>query len=105
MSVHLNSVKGYILTVLTGLLLTAATILVILQWGNEGNFSMYGKNMVVNQAVLILAAMAAGVLLIPILKLLWSGVRGIRRGRLEGRLEKLDKIETDQKKHPPTATE
>jgi hypothetical protein len=65
--------KAYLQVILSGLLLLALAVLLILQWGNPSSFSFYGKNYAirlsdeglatggVNTGVLMLLSAAGGV--------------------------------------------
>ncbi|MGC9455324.1 MAG: hypothetical protein ACP5HU_10735 [Phycisphaerae bacterium] len=110
-----RTVQGYILIVVTGALLLAAGILIVLQWGNHAEFSFYGKNYSirtieggqvdggVNTAVLILLSAAGGILMWWCVKLLFRSARGVRRSRrddagraVQKRVEKLEKAGGEQ---------
>ena len=53
--------KGYVLTVFSGSVLLGGFLLLVLQWGNEGNFSLYGKNLPnTNTGVVMLGSMVGG---------------------------------------------
>ncbi len=93
-----KTLQGYVLVVVLGLLLIAATILVLLQWGNTSTFSLYGKNTQPNTAVIILASVVGGVVLIPLLKLFFHGIRDIRRGRMQESADRVEKLDRQQKK-------
>ena len=83
---NLNLLKGYVLIVLSGLVILAAVVLVALQWGNRGNFSLYGKNIPdANTAVVVLASAAGGVVLLFLPMLLARGISALRMGRREQR--------------------
>jgi Mg2+/citrate symporter len=90
--------QGYVLVVLIGLLLIAGGILVILQWGNHTEFSAYGKNTTQNTAVLMLASVVAGMVLIPLVKVLIRGVRDINRGRRQESMDRVEKLDKQQQK-------
>ncbi|MFP3938598.1 MAG: hypothetical protein ACLFVW_09695 [Phycisphaerae bacterium] len=110
-----KTVQSYTLVVLTGILLLAAIILVVLQWGNHAEFSFYGKNYSirtieggkvdggVNTALLMLFSAAGGIVLWWCVKLLFRSVRAVRRSRREDadrgvqkRVEKLEKSGGEQ---------
>lgn len=93
-----KTVQGYVLVVVVGLLIAAGAILVILQWGNTANFSLYGKNMVYNTAGVVIGSMIAGVVLIPLLKLFFHGIKDIRSGRMQEKVDRIDELEKQQRK-------
>lgn len=92
---NVQSVKGYVLVILSGLVILAAALLVILQWGNPAEFSLYGKNYSiskqedggatggVNTALLMLCSAAGGLLLFWTAKVMIRGIGALRRGRKE----------------------
>ena len=54
----------------------------MLQWGNEGNFSLYGKNLPnTNTGLLMLLSLIGGLVLPWLLKALVRGLAAIRRVR------------------------
>ena len=76
-----QNVKSYVLTILSGIVLLAGVLLVILQWGNVSDFSLYGKNVRVNTALLMVASVAGGAVLWWMIKWLIAGVSAIRKAR------------------------
>lgn len=87
---------GYVLVVLIGLLLIAGGILIVLQWGNSATFSLYGKNMEYNTGLVVLFSLVAGVVLIPLLKVFFYGLRDIRRGRMQESVDRVEKLDKQQ---------
>jgi uncharacterized integral membrane protein len=80
--------KGYVLTVFSGLVLLGGFLLLALQWGNEGNFSLYGKSLPsCNTGVVMLGSMAGGLLLPWLVKTLVRGVSAIRKARKSAKIE------------------
>ena len=85
--------KAYIAIVISGLVLLAATILVILQWGNRTVFSLFGKNYGananaeggLNTALVILGSAVGGVVAWYLLRALFWGVRALHRVRRDER--------------------
>jgi hypothetical protein len=67
--------------VLTGLVVIAAGILLGLQWGNDCEFSLFGKSMEMNTALALLLAIVFGVMLPFLLRLLWVSFKTINRAR------------------------
>jgi len=85
-------IKSYLLVVICGLVLLAAALLVILQWGNSSSFSLFGKNYGqntpggVNTGLIMICCLVAGPLLIVLGKTLlrsavviWQERRSARR--------------------------
>jgi len=92
----MQSIKGYVLVVLSGLVILAAALLIILQWGNPAEFSLYGRNYSihlqdakatggVNTGLLMLCSAAGGVLLVRMGKMMVHGVIALRRARRAAR--------------------
>lgn len=79
MSTH--TFKGYLLTILCGLVLLAAVIFIILQWGVTATYSLYGKPMTAQTVWLVLAAVIAGPILLWICRLFFRGVGILYRSR------------------------
>jgi uncharacterized integral membrane protein len=79
--------KGYVLTVFSGLVLLGGFLLLALQWGNEGNFSLYGKIRKTNTGVVMLGSMVGGLLLPWLVKTLARGVSAIRKARKSAKIE------------------
>ena len=85
-------VQGYILVVVTGVVLLAAAVLIVLQWGNAASFSLYGKNLSgVNTALLMLCSAAGGIALWWCVRWMFRGVRQIVRGRRDSRARDVSK--------------
>ena len=75
-------VKAYLQAILGGLIILAVVVLVLLQWGNTGAFSFYGKNIRnANTALLVLASAAGGLAMWWIVKWFADGVRVLVRSR------------------------
>ena len=84
---NIRTVKGYVLTIVSGFLLLAGALLVILQAQNRAEFSLYGKNISiryqqggepiggVNTALLMLSSAVGGIVAFL---LGWMLVRGLR---------------------------
>ena len=73
--------KGYVLTVLCGLVILAAAIFIILQWAVTAEYSLYGKFMKTKTLWLLLAAVVAGPILLWICRLFFRGVGILYRSR------------------------
>ena len=70
-----NTVKGYFLTILFGLLLLAAVIFLALQWGVRSEFSLYGKPVRdVPTIWIMLCCVVAGPILLLVCRLFFRGV-------------------------------
>ena len=82
---------GYVWAGMAGLLLVAAIILLVLQWGNSASLTVYGPMIQVNTAVLMLLSAAGGVVLVALLRALWGAIRTIRSGRREERIDQAAK--------------
>ena len=75
-------VMAYVKVVVSGLVIGAAAVLVILQWGNTSAFSLYGKNLSgVNTGGLMLCSAAAWPVLIWMGRVLIGAARSIHRIR------------------------
>ena len=91
----IRTLKGYIMVITSGFFLLAAVLLVILQFRNYAEFSLYGKNISirfqqdgaitggVNTAVLMLLSAAGGVLGLILIRMMISGIRSLRKGRAQ----------------------
>lgn len=89
-------IKGIVLVVISGAVILAAGLLIVLQWGNQAEFSLYGKNYSirfqedgktatggVNTGMLMLCSAAGGLLMFWMAKLLLRGVGALRKARKE----------------------
>lgn len=79
----LKKINGYILTIVSGLVLLAGVLLLALQWGNGCDFSLYGKNINVNTGLIILCSTIAGWLSPKIFRVMLRGIAKIRKVRKE----------------------
>ncbi len=95
---NFNTVKGYVLVILSGLVLLAAVLLVVLQWGNMAAFSVYGRNTQINTALLIVFSLIGGPILFFLIWVLYCGVRDLLRGRREQENQKIRHKLTDWEK-------
>ena len=109
---NLQTLKGYVLVVLSAAVLLAVLVLILLQWGNVADFSLYGRNMKLNTALLIALSAAAGVLIHMVSRLLIYAVRCVLAGRREGkkkeltqRVAKLEKAQEAPPESEPKAQE
>lgn len=87
------ALRLYVRVVVSGILLLAAVVLLILQWGNYTDVTLYGPSRPVNTLLLMLCSAVGGVVAWALLKTLWHGVRGLRRlRRAEQTVDELDGI-------------
>lgn len=93
-----KTVQGYVQVVVIGLLLAAGAILVILQWGNTASFSLYGKNVIYNTGGVVLVSVAAGAMLIPLMRWFIHGIKDIRHGRMQEKVDRIGELEKLQRK-------
>lgn len=77
-----ETLKGYVLTVVFGVVLLAVALLVALQWGVKSTFSFYGRPVENIPTIwLVLIAGAACPLVLVICRLFFSGVRILYKSR------------------------
>ncbi len=87
-----RTIKGYLMTASSGLLLLTASLLVILQWGRVAAFSLFGypyeilvtnDKIVggVNTAWLMIISAIGGVGVFLLAKMFIAGVMALRKGR------------------------
>ena len=79
----IKKINGYILTIVSGLVLLAGALLLALQWGNYCDFSLYGKNISVNTGLIVACAAIAGWLTPKIFRIMFRGIAKIRKVRKE----------------------
>jgi uncharacterized integral membrane protein len=79
----LKKINGYVLTIVSGLVLLAGALLLALQWGNDCYFSLYGKNITTNTGLVIASAAIAGWLTPHIFRIMLKGIGKIRKVRKE----------------------
>lgn len=97
--------KAYVAIVTSGLVLLAAAILVILQWGNKTVFSLFGKNYGtntdaqagLNTALVILCSAVGGLVIWHLARALIWGVRALHRVRKEERKREAEFRKTQAK--------
>ena len=75
----LAAVKLYAMVISSGLVLLAALLLLLLQWGNAATLTLYGPSKNVNTLLLMLLSAVGGVAIWSFLKLFWRGAVGLRR--------------------------
>ena len=76
-------IGAYIGAVFSGLVILVAVLLGFLQWGVSSEFSLFGKPVAVNTALLILACVVFGALLPWLLKMLVHCITTIGQCRRE----------------------
>jgi len=113
--VNIRTANGYVLTILSGFLLLAGSLLVILQAQNRAEFSLYGKNISiryqqdgepvggVNTGLLMLCSAGGGIAAFLLARMLVRGIRLLRQGWKQAdaaqtarRLEQLAKTQNRQ---------
>lgn len=75
----LAAVRFYVMIAVSGVILLAGLVLLVLQWGNDAKFSLYGKNTYPPTWLLMLASAVAGLVAWSLIRVLWRGVVGLRR--------------------------
>jgi hypothetical protein len=80
---NLRIVKGYLVAVSSGIVLLAALVLLLIQWGNAADFSLYGMNAKPNTGLLMLLSGIGGVMVYLLGRLTVLGIRWILKGRRE----------------------
>ena len=76
-----STFKGYVLVIVSGLVVLAALLLVVLQWGNTSVFSLYGKNVEANTGLLVILSAVGGVVVMFMTKALFHGALILRKAR------------------------
>lgn len=89
----LRTVRAYGQTIFSGLVLLAIMILIVLQWGNNADFTAYGPHYDVNTAVLILLSALGGIVVVALSWVFVNGVVILARGRSQ----KPEKMENPSK--------
>jgi len=108
-AMRLKLVKGYVLVAMAGLYFAAVAIFVLNNVGNPiGKLSVYWK-IIEDKSVslLTLVSMAAGVVGWFLLKAMVVGIKSIRMGHREGRIDELNaqaKAQAKQQKQAPVST-
>ncbi len=70
--------KGYVLVILSGVVVAAVVFLLALQWANTTTVTMYGPSIPVNTAVLMLCSGVGGVIVMWVSELFLHGWRILR---------------------------
>jgi len=74
-------IKIYAQLIVSGAILLAALVLLVLQWGNRAALSLYGTNKQANTLLLMLACAVGGVVAWWLLKVLWRAAIGLYKLR------------------------
>ncbi len=89
-----NSIKGYVLVVISGLFFVAAGILAISNIGNYCDLTFFWTILHSRSiGVVMLISAGVGVVAVWMFKLLVWGVRDIRRGRRETKIDSIGQAE------------
>ena len=75
------SIKGYVAVILSGLVILAAAVLVLFQWGNFCDISLYGKNTKYNTGMTMLLSAVGGLLIYHLTRMLIWGIKAISKGK------------------------
>ncbi|MCE5279828.1 MAG: hypothetical protein ABFD92_05600 [Planctomycetaceae bacterium] len=75
----INSIKGYVYLGISVLVLAAAILFVLLQWGNVSRITAYGPAVDVNTLLLVFFSAVGGVVMVLMVRLLRHAVRLLRR--------------------------
>ena len=78
---NFRKIKGYVLLGVGGLVLVAAAVLVLLQWGNTAELSVFGKNTQANTLLLMLCSAAGGLVVVAAAWLVLYAVKALRAAR------------------------
>ena len=92
---NLTALKGYILVILSGLVIFITVLLVVLQWGLRAEFSLFGQLYTIhlvddrlvggiNTALLMVLSGIGGVVSVWMIKLLFLGISALRKARRRG---------------------
>lgn len=76
-----QAIKGGMLAFVSGVVILAAALLVILQWGNSTPVTMYGPQVYVNTALLMFCSALGGLVLAGMVKVFCIGARALRDAR------------------------
>ncbi len=76
----MNKFKGFFFLISGGLVIVAAAVLILFQWGNTARFSLYGKNIDnANTALLMALSALGGITLLLMFWLVLLGIKALRR--------------------------
>ena len=80
-----KSFAGYVQAIFGGLVFAAIVFLVLMQWNNKGKVWIYGLDLQVNTAVLMVCSAVGGMVLVWSGRAMWRGIAAIRRARAKGK--------------------
>ena len=84
------SMKGYMLTLASALVILASIILIVMNWGNPFELSLYWKIFKGNSlGLLMLLSAVSGIIIWWSFRLLIAGVRSLRKGRMQQTLHRV----------------
>ena len=69
-----QAIQGYLQVIIGGLVLLAGVVLIVLQWGNQSAFSLYGQNRNINTALLMVCCIVGGLAAPWVCRLVYRGV-------------------------------
>lgn len=90
-----NLVKGYVFVVIAGLYGLVAAVLVLTNIRNDCQL-WFGQNLTGRTGAVMLGGAAGGILLVFVVKLLVRGIRDLRRGHAQQKLQRLEAMEKQQ---------
>jgi ABC-type branched-subunit amino acid transport system permease subunit len=79
----MNTFKGYVFVILSGFVLLVATVFVVLQWGSQSSFSLFGPEVQVRTIYFVLVSAAMGVVVWWMARLMVCGAGILWRARRE----------------------
>ncbi len=77
----LTAIKHYVQAIVSGAILLAALVLLVLQWGNKAELTAYGPKKDINTLLLMLACAVGGVVAWWLFKVLWRSTLAIHKLR------------------------
>ncbi|HDZ22771.1 hypothetical protein LCGC14_0452630 [marine sediment metagenome] len=102
---NMKLIGAYVTAILSGLVALAAALLIVLQWGNTGDFSLFGKNIKPATVVIVLGSIAFGAALPYLIRLLWRSSQTIRRHRQAADVVRKAAEQAVRQASPASATE
>ena len=76
-----ETVKAHVKVAFSAIVILTAALLVLLQWGNSSRFSLYGKNIEMNTAALMVVSAGCGMGAVRLFGMLFRGMRAITKNR------------------------
>ena len=95
-----KGVKGYILVTLMGLYIVAAVILVLLNVKNMAAISWFGQNLNHSTGRIMIYSALVGFSFYWAIKWMFSGIKNIRAGTLQGKINRVGKLDKLAKSTP-----